>query len=269
MPRRAARLDQTLNFSHRTNRPPATTLGAAPAGSAAAGRTVTSASDLQDALWDAAIARASVVESFATSEIVEVLAAAAEAWTKRHYPPRVRVFETLARTLDLEPAMLDDGLDALFQSITVDALTRMVEREAVDPRALDELRVGPSGRPGRLQGPPLVFHAVAGNVPGLAVPHIAAALVARSICVVRDSRRQPLLTAAFRDTLSDLSAELARTVVLVDFRPGETSLEPFLFEQAARIEITGSDDTVRTLAERHARPDVIGRGTPVSPALLA
>jgi hypothetical protein len=223
---------------------------------------------IQDALVRAAEARARVLEHYTTEEIIEILAAAAKAWTQPHYGPRAVTIARLAHDLSMPDAMLERGLDHIFGVVHEKSLARLVAAESDDPAAMDRSRPSPKGRPMRLLGPQLVVHNLAGNVPGLAVPPIVCSLIARSICMLRESRRQPWLTRAFLDTLALYSADLAAMVVPVAWDPGDLTTERFVFSQATRVELMGSDRTVRTIAARHRDRPVIARTTKVSVGLI-
>jgi len=199
-----------------------------------------------------------------TAEMIEIIAAAATAWTQSHYTPRSRLLPLLARDLRLPRPLLERGLDAIFGAVTEDALHHLVASETEHPCALD----GPvdlgGPRRGRLLGPRVVFHSLAGNVPGLAIPPIVASLLARSICVIRDSQRQPWLTAAFVATLGEFSRDLAAMVVPATWRAGDMGMEKLIFEIAHRVELSGSDSTMRSIVSRHPRRPIVTRGSRIS-----
>ena len=203
-----------------------------------------------------------------TSEIVEILAAACHAWTQPHYSPRSRLLPLLSRDLRLPRALLERGLESIFSVVTEESLNRLIQSEVECPEALERPVELEGGRYGRLLGPRVVFHSLAGNVPGLAVPPIVAALVARSICVIRDSQRQPWLTAAFVSTLAEFSKDLAAMIVPANWRAGDMGMEKMIFEMAHRTEISGSDSTMRSIVSRHPRRTIVARGSRISVGVI-
>lgn len=222
------------------------------------------AASLEQAVREGGRARARVIESMTTSEIIEILAAAATAWTHSHYAPRTRLIPLLVRDLRLPKALMERGLDSIFGAITEESLQRLVQGEVPHPEALDQPVDLGSGRKGRLLGPRVVFHSLAGNVPGLSIPPIVAALLARSICVVRDSQRQPWLTASFVATLADFSKDLAAMVIPANWRAGDMGMEQLIIDLAHRTEISGSDSTMRSIVSRHPRRPIVTRGSRIS-----
>lgn len=252
---------------HGASRTPSRGLrGAAPGAPSASalGSTASTAAAVEQAVREAGRARARVLESITTAEIVEILAAAAIAWTQPHYTPRARLLPLLSRDLRLPRPLLERGLDAIFGAVTEESLHRLIEAEVECPEALDRAVELAGGRRARLLGPRVVFHSLAGNVPGLAIPPIVASLVARSICVVRDSQRQPWLTAAFVATLGEFSRDLAAMVVPAAWRAGDMGMEKLIFELAHRVEISGSDSTMRQVVSRHPRRPIVTRGSRLS-----
>jgi hypothetical protein len=234
------------------------------AGPALASSMPMTAAGLEQAIREAGRARARVLETMTTSEIIEIVAAAATAWTQPHYTPRIRLLPTLARDLGLPRALLERGLDSIFGVITEDALHRFVRGEVDPPEALERAVEIAGGRRARLLGPRVVFHSLAGNIPGLSIPPIVAALLARSIAVIRDSRRQPWLTAAFVSTLGEFSRDLASMIVPATWRAGDMGMEKLIFELAHRVELSGSDSTMRSIVSRHPRRPIVTRGSRLS-----
>ncbi len=237
---------------------------AAHGGGGASAPCATNAAALEQAIREGGRARARVLQAMTTAEIIEILAAAATAWTQPHYTPRIRLVGLLTRDLRLPRALLERGLDSIFGVVTEDSLRRLIEREVEQPDALESATEMIGGRRGRLLGPRVVFHSLAGNVPGLSIPPIVASLLARSICVVRDSERQPWLTAAFVATLAEYSRDLAAMVVPASWRAGDMGMEKLIFELAHRVELSGSDSTMKSIVSRHPRRPIVTRGSRIS-----
>jgi hypothetical protein len=240
-----------------------------------------------------------------TDEIVDLLDRAAARWRPgdgRDRQARAAAEQRLAHLLPLDPDMMRHGLDLIFSAIDRGALEALIARDcarfdegrehADGPAATAGRRSGTPLTPGssrrlgdgrrvRLLGPKLIVHALAGNVPGLAIPVIAASLLARSVVLVRDSRRQPVLTEAFVATLAALDPLIATTVVPVPAGLAIEALAVRARAHGARVEVSGSDATVERLAaiyyeasdrERVSRSqpsnvddiDVVERGTRTS-----
>lgn len=242
---------------------------AVPVGAGASpGATASTAAAIEQAVREAGRARARVLDTMTTAEIIEIISAAALAWTQPHYTPRIRLLPMLARDLRLPRPLLERGLDSIFGVLTEPSLHRFVHGEVEHPEGLERTLDLGGGRRGRLLGPRVVFHSLAGNVPGLAIPPIVASLLARSICVVRDSQRQPWLTAAFVATLAEFCKDLAAMVVPATWRAGDMGMEKLIFEIAHRVELSGSDSTMRSIVSRHPRRPIVTRGSRISVGVI-
>jgi len=258
----------TTHIPDSESRPAAMPSAGYARGAAPVGAPVSTGAAMEAAIREASRARAQVLDDMTTAEIIEILAAAADAWRQPHYVPRTRLLSLLARDLRMPLALLEKGVDAIFAAVNEADLHRMVANEAENPSAMDGPVEFGNGRMARLLGPRVIFHSLAGNVPGLSVPPIVSALLARSICIVRDSDRQPHLTAAFLSTLADFSRDLATMVIPASWRAGDMGMEKLIFEQAQRVELTGSDTTIASMVSRHPRRPIVTRGARVSVGVI-
>jgi len=190
--------------------------------------------DLAAALAEAERRRREVVQTYSTDRIIAALAGAAADWLRPDEPLRALAIEEVARTSGFHSDMVATGIDFIFSVVTVEALERLAGAVAASASRA-------------------VFHSLAGNVPGQGVPAIARSLLARSIAIIRDSERQPVLTAAFRETIRRYEPALAAMVLPVAWSHGDTdrSLESAVVKAAERIELYGSDRTVGGLASRY------------------
>ncbi len=188
-------------------------------------------------------ARRRVIERASTDEIIRHLAASAATWTQPAASERVRLVATLAEELGLAGGMIERALDNIFSVVNLRSISDLVRHETGDPALLEPA----SGR-ARLVGPETVLHRLAGNVTGQAIPAIVTCLVARSVCVLRESNRQPLLTEAFLNTLARHDEDLAGMVVLARWPAEDTAMETLVAGQATRVELYGSDETMAELA---------------------
>jgi acyl-CoA reductase-like NAD-dependent aldehyde dehydrogenase len=200
------------------------------------------AGELAAALRKAESARARVITDFDDAYVIAALAAAAAEWVGPDSELRRRIARELAAVTRLHPDLLSMGLEFAFGAVTEDALRALVHRER-----------GSASRP----GPVAVFYALAGNVPALAVPPIVACLLARSVALIRDSERQPLVTEAFRESIARVRPELAEMIVPVAWASANPTkeareIESLVVRAAKRIELFGSDSTVSSLSTRYA-----------------
>jgi acyl-CoA reductase-like NAD-dependent aldehyde dehydrogenase len=195
---------------------------------------LSSADDLAAALAAAERCRRDVISSYSNERIIAALAAAAADWLRSDEPLRVVAINEVARATGFHGDMVATGIDFIFSAVTVDGLERLARSEGA-------------------AGPRAVFYSLAGNIPGQGVPAIARSLLGRSIAIVRDSERQPVITPAFREALRRYEPALAAMVLPVTWshRLGDRALERVVVEIAERVELYGSDRTVGDLASRY------------------
>jgi len=151
----------------------------------------------------------------------------------------------------LSPAMVDAALPLVAGAFDVEAMTRLVHDEVGEPLP---------------EAPPLVAHVLASNVPALALPAIAHAVLLGSAVVVKSGRADPLSAPAFVRALAEVDADLAATVFAADWPGGTRALDDVLLDAASVLVLTGADETVAALAPR-ATGRVLRHGTRFSVAL--
>jgi hypothetical protein len=193
--------------------------------------------ELAAAFLEAERCRRDVVATYSADRIVTALARAAADWLRPDEPLRAHAIEELGRATGFHRDMVATGIDFIFSAVTIDGLQRLARAEDFPREEVSRT----------------VFYALAGNVPGQGIPTIARSLLACSIAIVRDSERQPVITAAFRETLRRHEPALAAMVIPVAWshRSGDRALESAVIKAAARVELYGSDRTVADLATRY------------------
>jgi hypothetical protein len=168
--------------------------------------------------------------------------------------------------------MISAALDSIFGVVTAAGITELLRREAGDAGKLEPLTLGartPSGSSRRC-GPRLLYCATAGNLPGQSVPVLVSAALARSAVVIRDSVRQPGLTAAFVESIRATDPALGDTFVVIDGERGEEN--DTAARRAARIEISGHSRTLERLSARYSDispAEIVLHGARSSAAVIA
>ncbi len=189
----------------------------------------------------------------APDALIATLAEAARQWQQPHYPRRRQAVEGLAALTGLAPAMIDEGFDHHFADYTPDGLGRLRDEAMA--------QAGPGGR-----GPALCLLVVAGNVPGLAVPDLAAVLLAGSACLVRPSSHDPFTPWLFAETLIELEPRLAGLIAVVRWLRDDAAVSAAAASAADCVVASGDDGTIGAIAP-HARR-LIGYGHRRSVALI-
>lgn len=191
----------------------------------------------------AASARARLAHS-----VGDVAAALAEAATRWRRMPAVA--HDLAVATGFAPAMLAEGLDDVVAPLEAAAMERAARREC-------------AGTPAP---PPVVAHVLASNVPALALPAMAHALLAGTAVVVKSGRSDRVSAPAFHAALAAVDPPLAATVVTAAWPRGDPR-DAALLATVPLVALTGSDAALAALAPQ-ARGRVLAFGARTSVAVL-
>jgi hypothetical protein len=185
-------------------------------------------------------------------EIAVALATAAARWRRDE-----ALAAALPAAAGLSPAMVATVLPLAVEPFDADAMLALVEHE---------LGAGAAGR-GAPDGPRLVVHILASNVPALGLPAIALACLAGVATVVKSGRADPLSAPAFHRALAAVDPELAATVVTAAWRGGDREVEDAVLTRADIVVASGSDATLAALAPR-VRMRLVAHGTRTSVAAV-
>jgi hypothetical protein len=180
--------------------------------------------------------------------LIRALAEAAAVWTSPHSTERRETAAALHDALPLAAAMVDHGLDLIFGAISEDGIRELIASQVDDIGDLDRTRDDPDGRERRLLGPATIYHSMAGNIPGLAIPVLVCGVLARSVTLIRDSRRQPILTRAFLATLTRIDPIVSAMVLPIEADVSVASVREAFGNTEAVVELHGSDPVVDELS---------------------
>jgi hypothetical protein len=193
---------------------------------------------------DAIVAARARLRGRSVRSIAEALAAAAARWRD---DPEVRT--ELARTTDLSPAMLDAVLPFVAEPIDADALVDLHARE------------------GEPQGPALIAHVLASNVPALAVPAITLSCLAGAAVVVKSGRADRVSGPAFARALTAMDPDLGATILATYWPHQATDAERVVLAAADVVTITGTNEAIAAVSRRtNAR--IVAHGARTSVALM-
>ncbi|MEW6324482.1 MAG: acyl-CoA reductase, partial [Nitrospirota bacterium] len=186
-------------------------------------------------------------------EIIQALAAAAKRWQNRSDSRRRQALDHLAAHSGLAPAMLDEGLDHQLADYTTETLARIYDEAAA--------QAGPGSR-----SPAVSLLIAAGNVPGLALPDVAAILLAGSACLIRPPARDPLTPGLFAETLIEVEPRMADLIAVASWPRDAAEITSAVAGAVDCVVASGGDETIDALALDAAH--LIGFGHRWSAALI-
>jgi hypothetical protein len=185
-------------------------------------------------------------------ETVHALALAAGRWRQD-----AALAAALPAEARLTPPMVAAVLPLAAEALDLDATGALVERE-YGPGAL--ARPAPDG-------PMLVAHVLASNVPALALPAIALSCLAGAAVVVKSGRHDRLSAPAFARALAAVDPDLAATVVATSWTRGNGD-EQAALGRAEVVVVSGGAAAIAALSGRVAGR-LIAHGPRASVAAVA
>jgi hypothetical protein len=159
----------------------------------------------------------------------------------------------LARTTGYAPAAVEYALDHLWRALGAHELAAVAARE-----------LGAEAR----QPERLAFHSLAGNVPGVGVFGIAAALVTGVPSLVKTARREPELLGIVAASLAEANPLLGDAVAVAYWAGGSDAQEEIAIAGSSVVLAYGRADTLDRLATR-APQRLLRFGPRLSIALVA
>jgi len=192
-----------------------------------------------------------------TRQVVEMIAHTADQWLEPQNGFRARALEEGPAETGFGPATLARGLDAFFRQLTVENLEALIVQDLGDLRRLDDFSaVAAEMRSGRMSlanGPELLVHLTAGNLPNPALFSMVLGLLARSAQEVKCPARSSLLPRLFAHSLAATEAKLGACLELVSWSHGSRNaleLEDTLFAEAGCVTATGGDAMIADVRNR-------------------
>ncbi|MCC6847785.1 MAG: hypothetical protein IT294_04740 [Deltaproteobacteria bacterium] len=160
----------------------------------------------------------------------------ADAWRPADSPWRVRARTELAMSTGHPASVIDVALDHLWSALRAPELEAVVASElaGADLRGL----------------PDVALHVLAGNVPGVGVFGIVAALLAGVPSLVKPAAREPFLPALLVESIAALAPELRTAIAVAPWRGGSAALDAAAYGAVDLVLAYGRDETLSRIAAR-------------------
>ncbi|NJD09876.1 MAG: hypothetical protein FIB01_05335 [Gemmatimonadetes bacterium] len=199
----------------------------APVAGAGDGTVVAPALSPEDVARAAELARAAGARLRATP--LDDVSAAIDHVARRFLDPadplRREALQWLPAVTGYDPAMAALVLDRMAADWTEPALRRLLRAEFRDPRALERFVAHAPGQRARAIPPRLVFHVLAGNVPGVGVTSLVRGLLVRAPALCKTARGEPVLPVLFARAFADCRPALAEALQVAWWPGGDHGLE--------------------------------------------
>ncbi len=189
-----------------------------------------------------------------TPQLVRVIARIADNWRDAEFPFRKLALDLGPSETGFSRATLAAGLDTFFARLTEENLNLLLEQELGDTRRLDEFAASPSERLEKrdalAQGPALIAHIAAGNLPCPALMSLIHGILLHSAQFLKCASGTALLPRLFAHSLYDAEPKLGACIEIAEWPGGTLRLEESLFAEADSVTATGADDTLTSIRQR-------------------
>jgi acyl-CoA reductase-like NAD-dependent aldehyde dehydrogenase len=171
-------------------------------------------------------------------------------------PIRRTAISALARTGRFPEAMIAHALDHSFGPLTRGGIDRWLAAELGSKVALDRLVPRRDGPERRAHGPEWMLQIYAGNVPGIPVWPLCAALLLKAAVLAKPASREPLLAPLLARAIAEEDPGLGACIAVSWWRGGTAELDRAALVGAPAVLAFGGENAMAGVA-RAARPDAI------------
>ncbi|MBI3882238.1 MAG: hypothetical protein HY301_19540 [Verrucomicrobia bacterium] len=218
--------------------------------------------------------RAQYLRARTTRSLVELIAHVAENWRETENPFRRHALDAGPAATGFSRETLARGLDGFFAQFTVENLNALLAQELGHAQRLDTFAAtGADERANRsalANGPELLAHIAAGNVPNPALTSLVLGLLLRSAQFVKCARGASFLPRLFAHSLYEADAKIGACLEIAEWRGGHHELEDALFAEADCVTATGGDETLAHIRSRvPPRARFVGYGHRLSFGFIA
>ena len=183
-----------------------------------------------------------------------VLTDLAQNWLSPEYSFRKLALERGPAATGFSAPTLARGLDSFFKQLTPEACHALLEQDLGHARRLDEMVSADaerkSHRASLATAPDLLVHIAAGNLPNPTLSAMVLGVLVRSAQFVKCASGTSFLPRLFAHSLYEVQPKLGACLEVAEWRGGNADLEKALFDEAACVTATGSDETLAAIRQR-------------------
>ena len=194
------------------------------------------------------------LQARSTANVIRLVGEIAENWLRHDYPFRKLALEQGPSATGFSTPVLTAGLDTFFSQLTSENLQALLIQELGHVQRLDRLSATTeeqkTHRAALANGPELLVHIAAGNIPNPTLMSIVFGLLLRSAQCVKCATGTSLLPRLFAHSLYDAEPKLGACLEIAEWRGGDANLEAVLFAEADCVTATGTDETLAAIRQR-------------------
>jgi len=189
-----------------------------------------------------------------TPQVIDFLSRLAIDWLEPEYPFRKLALDLGPSATGFSAETIASGLDAFFRELTRENLEALIEQDLGHLERLDRFVGGSTEqrtrRLSRAQGPPLMAHITAGNLPSPALLSITLGMLVRSAQFVKCASGATLLPRLFAHSIYESDSRLGACLEIAAWPGGQADLESALFSHAELVTATGGSEMLDDLRHR-------------------
>jgi hypothetical protein len=187
-----------------------------------------------------------VLLELGTERILRAVEAAVDEWMGPSCPERREAESAFAAATGMPLATAPFTVP--LEPCAHGAVREWVRAEVSALEALDGFVPAPGGGSERALGPGFAVFVLPGNVPGVWLPALIAALAGRTPCLLKPAAADPLTPAAFAGTLIRHLPELAPALAVLPWRGGDAEVEREVLREAEALLWWGGAEVGSSLA---------------------
>lgn len=211
-----------------------------------------------------------VLHAMETGRIVAAIDQAVARLLDRSHPVRAKADELLPVVTGHDPETVGLALTSYLKSFRAPQLRRFLAEDFRDPGMLDAFRPAPKGGLVRAQGPELLLHVWAGNVPALSLWSLICGLLVKAGTIGKVASAEPLMAGWFAGLLAEIDPELGACLAILGWKGGQDACEPVFLREADTVMAYGTDATLTALRDRlPVSTRFLGHGHRIGFAMIA
>jgi hypothetical protein len=193
-----------------------------------------------------------------TDQLVRLIAELGQLWRQSDFPLRRMALDACPVKTGFTRGTLQRGIDDFFAPVNEVNLRALLAQELGHEQRLDELVASPielnQDRTAIAQGPELLVHITAGNLPCPAWTSMLLGLLLKSAQFVKCASNASFLPLLLAHSIHELEPKLGACLEIAIWPGGSHILEDVLFSEADCVTATGSNETLAAIRSRLPTP---------------
>ncbi|WP_449254498.1 acyl-CoA reductase [Bosea sp. (in: a-proteobacteria)] len=181
------------------------------------------------------------------ARIVDAVDAAVARLLDREHPLRRKAEHLLPIVTGYDRETVRLGLTGYLRTFRRPQLLRFLAEDFANPAMLDGFQPAAKGGLLRAQGPELLLHIWAGNVPALSLWSLICGLLVKAGSIGKLASAEPLTAGWFAGLLAEIDPEIGECLAVVWWKGGDAAAEAPFLQAADTVMAYGGNETLAAL----------------------